>query len=235
MDTEGNIAGHKKMAAEKWWDEIGKCITQNPGSIIIVDSISALCNEAELAEGSGYQGRGALQKLEAQFCRQYADLVMPNNVTLLLLAQVQANTSGYGDPMQIKAGNSIKHASDCTVFIRTAEKWTPDSSGRILGHDMKWKIMCSPLGPPFMECNVPLRFGHGIDVVQDVINHAMNWNLIEGKGAWYNIPFDASGKFLEKAEGVKLQGEANIWAWFKANPKAVIELEKWIRNKIWPS
>ncbi len=193
-DKQDNIIGYKKMAAEYWWKDIGDTIENNPKSIIIVDSISALSSEKEVSEGMGFQGRGDLQKLEAQFCRKYGDLVVPSEVTLFLLAQMQANTSGYGEATQIKCGNAIKHGADGIMFFKGTEKWKPENN-RVLGHHILCRIDCSPLGPPFIETKIPLRYSYGVDDLQDILTHSINWEIIKQTGAWYTMPF------LEKEKG----------------------------------
>jgi recombination protein RecA len=241
-DKDGNVIGYRKMSSQEWWDKIGSLIAGHPRSIIIVDSVSALSEEAEMASGMGYMSRGGLQKLEAQFQRQYGDLIMPNGVTLFLLAQIQANTSGYGEPLQIKCGNAIKHLADAIVFIKGIEKWKPTANGRILGHDMVWKIEHSPLGPPLIDTKVPLRYGKGLDYVGDVVTNAMNWEVIKANGAWYILPFKkGDDKFTfteipetkEEQKGfVTVQGEENLNSWLKENTHAFSVVDEEVRKRV---
>lgn len=237
------IIGHKKMGSAQWWQKIGTLITDNPRSIIIVDSISALSEDAELASGMGYMSRGGLSKLESQFMRQYGDLIVPNQVTLFLLAQVQANTSGYGEALVIKAGNSIRHAADCIMFIRSVDKWKGTTeNARVLGHDINVRIECSPCGPPYINTIIPLRFGDGIDKSLDVGRNAITWDIIKSAGAWYILPFkkdndkpeivNVPDDKEEQAEFVKIQGEENLRNWLVANPKHMLKIETIIKEKI---
>lgn len=237
-DKNGKIKGHIKWDAQKWWKTIGDTIINNPNSIIIVDSLSALSSEKEQSEGMGYQGRGDTQKLEAQFCRMYGDMIVSNEVTVFFITQVQANTSGYGPPLQIKAGNAIKHQADVIMFCKGVEKWS-ETDGKILGHNINITIESSALGPPNVDISVPLRYGYGIDNTKDIIVNAINWNIIQTKGSWYSLPFyEKDGKltFSEEVIGdpVKLQGEHAIWQWFNNanNQQLCQDLETCIRNKI---
>jgi recombination protein RecA len=239
-DKEGNVVCHKKVGAEWWWKEIGRVISEHPNSTIIIDSINALSSEKEVSEGIGWQGRGDLQKLEAQFCRSYGDLIVPNGITLFLLTQIQANTSGYGETMMMKCGNAIKHLSDAIIFARGTQKWK-EQNGKILGHDILCRIDCSPLGPPFIETTIPLRYGYGIDDLQDVITHAINWDIIKKAGAWYTLPFlENDGKIenvdldsvAEDIKPLKFQGEDKIRNWLLLHPTESALLEKTVRSKI---
>jgi hypothetical protein len=238
-DKKGNVIGYKKVGSNYWWAKIGQVISENPKSVVIVDSIAALSSEKEVSEGMGYQGRGDGQKLEAQFCRKYGDIIVPNRVTVFLLTHIQANTSGYGPPVQIKAGNAVKHTADIILFGKTAEKWK-EQDGRILGHDMIYNVECSALGPPHTEMRVPLRYGTGIDVIKDIITQCINWEIIKKAGAWYTIPFtekDGKIEFIEQSDDkeiklLKFQGEDNIRNWLLIRPNETKILEDIIRKKI---
>ncbi len=236
------VIGNRKMTAQEWWAKIGEIITTKPGSIIIVDSISSLCDEAELTQGMGHQSRGGLQKLESQFCRQYGDLVMPNNITLFLLAQVQANTSGYGEPIQIKCGNSIRHLADGIIYIKNIKKWNPTPEGKIKGQDMEWRVDCSPMGPPFVDTTVPLRYGEGLDRAMDLMNNALSWEIIKGGGGGhYVFPFvvgeDGSFTYIKEFDKeteniLKLRSEETCREWLKTHEEQMKIIEKDLRERI---
>lgn len=241
-DSKRNIIGHRKMSSQEWWDKIGSLIIEHPKSIIIVDSVSALAEEAELAAGMGHMSRGGLQKIEAQFQRQYGDLIMPNGVTLFLLAHIQANTSGYGEQTVIKCGNAIKHLADAIIFIKGIEKWKANANGRIMGHYMIWRIEHSPLGPPLIDTKVPLKYGTGLDHIGDVVDNALNWDIIASSGSWYVIPFiekEESFVYTEVPESkdeqknfVKLQGEELLKKWFEDHPEQFKIIEEKTKEKI---
>ncbi|MFA5759526.1 MAG: ATPase domain-containing protein [Clostridia bacterium] len=237
FNADGKRVGNKKLDAGQWWTMIGQCITDSPGSVIVVDSIANMATDREIAEGMGYQGRGDKNKFESQFARLYGDMVIANEVTLFLITQLQANTSGYGAAQQMKVGNQIKYQADAILYGTSAKKWEK-KDGRILGHDMCYTIIHSPNGPPHVDVEIPLRYGTGIDLVADTINHAINWGLIERAGAWYKIPFvnqDEEMVYTEIADGtdnIKLQGEVNVRNFFIKHESCLRTLETTLRARI---
>ena len=99
------------------------------------------------------------------------------------------------------------------------------------------------MGPPHLKITIPLRYGYGVDAIQDTVSHAINWDIIQQGGAWYTIPFVVSKKEnefhyiqpedLEDTDDlIKLQGEANIRNWFLVRPKELQLLEDTVRTKI---
>ncbi len=238
-DKSGKLVGHKKWHGQRWWDVIGETIQNNPKSILIIDSIAAMTSESELTEGMGYQGRGDIQKLEAQFCRLFGSMIISNYVTVFLITQIQANTSGYGAKTLLKVGNSVRHQGDVILHGENFEKWK-EENGRIRGQDMLYRVEASALGPPYMDIRIPLRYGEGIDRAKDVMTHAVNWEIIVREGAWYKLPFvpDVPTKLLDLAKigkdekPVKVQGENNVREWLIQNPKSLAQIETKIRSII---
>lgn len=240
FDKENKVVGHKKWPAERWFEEIGQCIIDNPGSVVIVDSISSLCSEKENSESIGYQDRGGANKLQSQFCRKYGDLVVPSKVMLLMIAHIQANTSGYGAPIQMKVGNDIRHQADTILFGKSIEKWQP-INGKILGQEMNYTIECSALGPPFVEVAVPLRYGSGVDYIKDLINQCVNWGIIKDSASWFVLPFlkseDKAVPFdniedFDVTKAMKLQGSEKVYQWLLMNKNASNILDAHIRKKV---
>ncbi len=243
FDKKDKVIGHKKWHAQQWWDAVGETIINNPRSIIVMDSLASLSSEKEQSEGMGYQGRGDTQKLEAQFCRIFCDMVISNQVTLFLITQIQANTSGYGPTTQMKAGNAVKHYADVILFGKTFEKWD-EQNGRILGHDMVYQVECSALGPPYVEIKIPLRYGYGIDNLKDIVTNAISWDLIQKAGSWFTLPYIEieEGKepiFVENpvdapkdAKFIKFQGESQIRNWLLTHPIQAQAMESIIRTKV---
>lgn len=256
-NKKGEVIGNEKWPSETWWEVIGQTITDHPRSILIIDSISQLSSEKEISESIGYQDRGAGKKIESQFSRRFGDLILPNQVVVFMIAQIQSNTSGYGAATQMKIGNSFKHQADVTLFGKRIEKWD-EKDGKILGHDMVVEVQESPNGSPYTTINIPLRYGYGVDDIKDVMTHAINWNIIVKGGSWFSLPFvevtidekkdknkEKTSKFLYvelNEEGkpkdtkytekdlIRMQGENGIRQWLMLHPEETKFLEDLVRK-----
>ena len=225
------IIGFKKWDAEQWWDAMGECIEMNPGCIMVLDSLSQLSPSAENNEEMGKQLRGRQQQLEAQFCRKYGDLIIANNILFFAIAQIQANTSGYGFAQLPKAGNAFKHQADAILAAKGSPEAITEGDKRV-GHKITFEVQNSPLGSPYTSMTIPIKYGYGVDYDLDVITYAKDLGIIKGKGAWYSIPFvEESTEYKENGDDLKkLQGEAQLKNWFSVNPEQLKIIETKVRE-----
>jgi RecA/RadA recombinase len=238
-DRAGNVIGHKKWSTEQWLENIGETIINNPKCIIIIDSIAYFSSEKEQSESMGYSDRGKSKTLESQFCRKYGEFIIPNQVTLFLITHVIANTSGYGAPFQMKLGSAFRYQADIILVCKSVEKWN-EQDGRILGHDIKYNVEASALGPPNLDITIPLRYGYGIDDLKDIVTHSINWSIIQKKGAWYTLPFyENKDKLIYKevsdtddVKFVKFQGENSIRNLVGNNKEVRDKLYSLIKEKV---
>lgn len=238
-EHKGKVIGFQKKGSEWWFEQIGRTIQENPRSVIIVDSIANLMSDKQISEGLGYEDRGKSKAIETGFCKKYGECIIDNQVTLILLTQVMANTSGYGG-MTMKVGNQIKFQSDVIVFFKAATKW-PEQEGKILGHDILVDIKEAPNAAPYTECSVPIRYGFGVDTIKDIIDHASNFGIIHVGGSWYTLPFlmNEDGDVIPTAEKVpdgykevKVQGLSSVREFLLKNKKICLELDNRIRKMV---
>jgi hypothetical protein len=165
----------------------------------------------------------------------YGEHVISNQVTLILLTQVIANTSGYGAALQMKVGNQLRHQCDVWLFAKSIDKWTPEGE-KIRGHNIVIDIEEAPNAAPYSKASVPLRYGYGIDNIQDTVDHAVNFGFIGKGGAWYVMPKFEKTKtgydITPDENGEKIQGVTKVRDWFLGHPDECIALENHLRTMI---
>ena len=144
QSDEGTI-----LTAEKFLDLNRDVIKTHPGSIIIIDSASALCSEKEMTDDITGMTRNIGPKLLASFCRQMGGIVPVQNVTVIIIQHLIANTSGYGSPYVEDGGQKIKYQGDTKIRCKTQNprQWQ-DDDGNIIGQTCDWEVVFSALGPP---------------------------------------------------------------------------------------
>lgn len=198
QSERGNI-----LRAEDFLDIGEQLIHDEPGSIFLFDSFSQLCSKEGFSkEWDGKQYRDDVPKLLSLFVKRIAGVIPIQKSIIIGITHKIANT-GFGFSSWAEAsGNKIQYAVDVKMEATNSSPWKDGDS--IIGQEVHWKCLCSPLqnGPVELQCTSKLRYGHGIDSESELINVAVDLGLIKKGGAWYTIPEDLD----ESIEGGKFQG-----------------------------
>ena len=221
-----------------------KCIKTHPGCLIIIDSVSALCDEKELDEGIGYENRGAGNKKFAGFCRQAANIVPMQNCLVWAIMHLTQSQTGYGG-WQEKGSMTLKYQADVQLRVKFDRPWKVGSSGneKQIGQQVHWLVESCALGPPGMEVDSYIRYGIGVDQVYEAINLGTQLGLIGKAGAWMTCDFmqahlDLMGvdKWNEESiKRVKCQGAEKLYKLLQDNPTWIAALVSDINGMLKPT
>jgi len=228
----------KILSAKDYLNLAFKAINTHPGSLIIIDSVSALCDEKEMDQGIGYENRGAGNKLFAGFCRQAANIVPVQNCmvwAIMHLTQSQGMYGGYTE----KGSRTLQYQADVQMRVKSDKPWSVGGEGKDkqIGQQVHWIIESCSLGSPGMEVDSFIRYGIGIDNTYEAINLGCQLGLIDKAGAWMTLNFMERHLKLLKSEAwddvtiklVKTQGAEKMYKLLLENPKWIVALEKEIK------
>lgn len=185
-------------------------IKQHEKAVIIIDSVSALCPSAEITEDVSGSIRSTTPKMVASFCRQNAGVVPVMNSIVITIHHLITNTSGYGEHLLMDGGVKIGYQADIRILTKKKpEKWMADGSQ--IGQIVEWECLKSALGQPYGVTKSYIRYGYGIDDTVEVVNLAVELNIIVKKGAWFYLPF--------VSEDMKFQGQEKVNEFINQNPQ----------------
>jgi recombination protein RecA len=207
----------KILHAEEYLQIAERIINEIPGSILIIDSYSALCTEAEITSDMDKMQRADGAKLLAKFCRKVANVIPVNKNIVIGITHLMGNPTGYGAEFKEKSGQAIAYQTDIKIRAKTFKPWTVGNDATQIGQEIDWQVLCSALGPPGGVITSYIRYGQGIDKHTELINLASDVGIIHKGGAWYTI----SGKDDEK---IKFQGMEKIRQHLIDNPDAYTKL-----------
>lgn len=222
----------KELSAEEWLRAIESTIKENKKAVIVVDSLAVLSTMAEQAELLGEsKDMGGVSKLMASFSRRIQSVIDNQNVVLIFISQLMTNRDPRGKKFVEKGGLSIQYSNSIWINTNWVKRWDKDPDKNApLGHDIQVEVQCSALGAPYLPCEIPLRYGFGIDIAKDVIQNAENLGLIEKSGAWYVTP----SVLDEEKKPRKFQGLDKTREFLINNPCELQKLENEIRNILLP-
>jgi recombination protein RecA len=202
-----NIIGSQQgkiLHAEEYLQIAERIINEEPGSVLIIDSYSALCTEAEITSDMDKMQRADGAKLLAKFCRKVANIIPVNKNIVIGITHLMGNPTGYGAEFKEKSGQAIAYQTDIKLRAKTFSPWTLGADGSQIGQEVQWQVICSALGPPGASTTSYIRYGEGIDKTIELVVLASDLGLVNKTGAWYTLDFVESKPIFQGMEKVRL-------------------------------
>ena len=244
---------NEPIPAEKFLDVAYKMMTHKDyhGAVLIIDSVSSLMPEKEL-DGDFSPTRAGLPKILSIFTKKIGQLLPRQKGLVIAITHYIANTAGYGKAKMSDGGNKIQYQADTRMEIAGGEKisavkpWLNAAKTERVGQVVNWKIICSSMGAPGGQVQSWIRYGHGIDKVQELLMLSCDLGLIEPRGSWFNMSFMNECKDLAKEikpelntdneealiSAFKFQGQDKVYKFLQENPKLIAFLEKTIKEML---
>lgn len=206
------------LTAQQYLEILLQILRSVPRAVVIIDSISALCDEREMNDGIGTETRGAGAKLFSQFCRTAANVVPTQKAIVMGITHLISNTSGKGAPFVERVARGWQYQCDYQLRVRQRSDW--ETGGRQIGYVVKWECGVTPIGRPGMTMDSYVRFGVGIDRLFELIQLGLGIGLVHKSGSWLSLP-GREGKY---------QGAERLYQHLLDQPKVADELENEIKK-----
>lgn len=198
-DDKFKIISSKKgdmLSTEQFLERTEQAINEFPGCLVIFDSFSSLSSADEKTKGYG-EGYGGMdsRKLEGQFARRIAPIILSNESTLIGIAHRTTNIGGKGT--SAKVSDAVLYHHDIRLFLK---KSYPDgdwvAGKKMIGQKVIIECITSALGSPGGKCNGWLKYGYGFLDEAELAELAIDLSLIDKSGSWYHLE-----KYDQKAQG----------------------------------
>lgn len=177
------------ISAEEYLNSIEQLVKQEEDLVIIVDSVSNMVPKDEL-EGEIRTGvRNGLPRLLSMFFKRISGDVGRMKAILIFVTHNIANTGGsrFSPSKMADCGNMLQYQVSTNMVITHRGKWeVPKESGNHVGQVANWKVLTSAAGGiPNSTAEGWLRYGIGIDEVQELANIAAQFAMVTVKGSYY--------------------------------------------------
>ena len=200
---------------EQALDMTDTLIRSNALDLIIIDSVAALVPKAELDGEMGDHFVGLHARLMSQAMRKLTGTVKKTETCLIFINQIREKIGVmFGNPETTTGGRALKFYSSVRMEIRrvTAVK----EGTEFIGARVRVKIVKNKVAPPFKSTEFDIMYGEGISYVGDIIDLAVEGEIIQKTGAWYAYNDEKIG-----------QGRENAKTYLQENPDV---LEKIVKN-----
>ncbi len=153
-------------------------------SIIVIDSVAALVPKAELEGDVGDSHVGRQARLMGQAMRMLAGAAYNTGTTIIFLNQLRMKVGiMFGNPETTPGGNALKFYASQRVDIR--RKSSIKEGNSIVANETKIRVVKNKTAAPFAEAEFHIRYGEGIDRMNDIVSLAIDKGLFERAGTWY--------------------------------------------------
>ncbi len=185
--------------------------------IIVVDSVAALVPRAEIDGNVGDQHVGLQARLMSHAMRKFTGILKKSNTALVFINQIRIKIGVmFGNPETTPGGNALKFYSSMRLDIRRIAALKDGQE--IIGNRTRVKVVKNKVAPPFKTAEFDIIYGEGISKVGDLLDLAVEQDIIEKSGAWYSYEGERIG-----------QGRENAKAFLKEHADMAIEIEQKVR------
>ena len=188
-------------------------------SVLVVDSVAALTQKAELEGEMGDHHVGLQSRLMSQALRKLTGSVSKSNTMVIFINQIRMKIGVmFGNPETTSGGNALKFYSSVRMDIRRIG--AIKEKDEIIGNSTRVKVIKNKVAPPFKVVEFDLMYGKGISKLGELIDLGAKAGVVEKSGAWYAYKGEKIG-----------QGRENAKTYLQKNPEVAVEIEKIIRDK----
>ncbi|KRM68453.1 recA protein [Limosilactobacillus coleohominis DSM 14060] len=186
--------------------------------IVVVDSVAALVPRAEIEGEMGDTHVGLQARLMSQALRKLSGEINKTKTIAIFINQIREKVGVmFGNPETTPGGRALKFYSTIRMEIRRGEQLKEGKE--VIGNRAKIKIVKNKVAPPFKRAEVDIMYGTGISKTGELLDMAVEKNLVKKSGAWYSYGSDRIG-----------QGRENAKKWLSEHPEQMQELMTKVRE-----
>ncbi|MCL2857358.1 MAG: recombinase RecA [Oscillospiraceae bacterium] len=180
--------------------------------VVVVDSVAAMVTKAEIEGEMGDTHVGQQARLMSMGLRKLTSVVAKNNCVVIFINQLREKIGVmYGNPETTPGGRALKFYSSVRLDIRSIEKLK--SGTDLIGNRVRVKVVKNKVAPPFKEAEFDIMYGQGISRDGEVLDLAVQLEIIGKSGAWFTYGTDH-----------RWQGRDNAKQYLRDNPAFADEI-----------
>lgn len=201
--------------------EIVEVLVRSGGvDVVVVDSVAALVPRTEIEGDMGDAQVGLQARLMSQALRKLTGVVAKSHTSLIFINQLRMKIGVmFGNPETTTGGRALKFYSSVRIDIRRIG--AIKDADRVVGGRTRVKVVKNKLAPPFREAEFDIMYGEGISREGDLLDLAVDKNIVEKSGTWFSYSGERLG-----------QGRENVKRLLKEKPELFVTIERQVRKEL---
>jgi recombination protein RecA len=199
--------------------EIAEALVRSSAiDVLVVDSVAALVPKAELDGEMGDSHMGLQARLMSQALRKLTGIVSKSRTCIVFINQIREKIGVmFGNPETTTGGRALKFYSSVRVDIRRIA--AIKDGDQMIGSRTKVKVVKNKVAAPFREAEFDIMYGEGISREGDLLDLAVNNNIVDKSGAWFSYKTERIG-----------QGRENVKQFLKDNKDVMGRIEAEVKQ-----
>ena len=195
-------------------------VRSNAVDLIVVDSVAALVPQAEIDGDMGDAHMGLQARLMSQALRKLTGIINKSKATVIFINQIRMKIGVmFGNPETTTGGNALKFYASVRADIRRIGQIKNGED--VIGNRTKIKIVKNKIAAPFKTAEFDIMYNEGISKTGDVLDLAVEHDIVGKSGAFYKYNDQTIGQGREKAK-----------QYLKDNPDVMMEIEYRVRDEV---
>jgi recombination protein RecA len=188
--------------------------------VIVIDSVAALTPRAEIEGEMGDPSMGVQARLMSQALRKLTSAISKSKTSVMFTNQLRMKIGVmFGNPETTTGGNALKFYASVRLDIRRIEALKDGQN--IIGNRTRVKVVKNKVAPPFKEAQFDILYNEGISKLGDLIDTAVENNVIAKSGSWFAYKDERIG-----------QGREAVKTYLQANAAIAKEIDTVLRRKL---
>ena len=188
--------------------------------VVVIDSVAALTPRAEIEGEMGDPTMGVQARLMSQALRKLTSAISKSKTSVIFTNQLRQKIGiMFGNPETTTGGNALKFYASLRLDVRRIEALKEGQN--VVGNRVKVKVVKNKVAPPFKESQFDILYNEGISRIGDLIDTAVEHNIIAKSGSWFAYNTERIG-----------QGRDAVKKYLQENEKTTKEIDLILRKKL---
>ena len=213
---------NQPKSGEQALEVANQLVSSGAVDLVVIDSVSALTPQAEIDGEVGDYHVGLQARLMSQALRMMASSISGTGTCVIFLNQIRLKIGVmFGSPETTSGGNALKFYASQRLDIRrigSTKGTTARGHKELVSNKVRVRVVKNKVAPPFRQAEFEIRFGTGIDRAAELLDLAVEYDIVDKAGSWYSFGEERLGQgqdnaraFLVDSPDIMEQIKAQVW------------------------